>query len=294
MERLAAIDRRLIYLLAAAIVVVTHFVPLGLPIAVSDQVKRIHETVDGLPDDSVVVISPLYDAAGAGQLNPIFTAFLTHCAERGYRILVLAPGWGLDAAHPIVSQVLARHGYVYGRDYLEWGAWRSPKTTAWMQTAVSDFVQACGGVDYHGQALAELPLAREVPRLTRDHIAAILVVECGMPGAQEWFTYVAEVTGIPMAAGEPGPYPGEIIPYVPPPAWARIEGLRQCAEYEYLLGHSGDAIKTQDVMTLIALMVLVFVILGNVGHVARRRKALAALPAASPADPAAPEERGKT
>jgi len=65
--------------------------------------------------------------------------------------------------------------------------------------------------------------------------------------------------------------------YIPPALCrARITGLRQCAEYEYLLGHPGDAIKTQDVMTLIALMVLMFVILGNVGHVARRRKALAA------------------
>jgi hypothetical protein len=52
-----------------------------------------------------------------------------------------------------------------------------------------------------------------------------------------------------------------------------MQGLRPYAEYEYLLGHSGDAIKTQDVLTLIALMVLVFVILGNVGHVSRAARA---------------------
>ncbi len=286
MERLATIDRRLIYLVALVIVVTSYLVPLGLPLGVSHQVRQAYEAINALPDGCLVIVSPMYDAPAARQVDPFLTAFLTHCARRGYRILVLAPAWGLEASHLIVSAVLARYGYVYGRDYLEWDSVsagpreRIRSTIAWMQAATTDFARACDGVDYHGQPLAQLPIAREVPRLTREHVAALLVVECGTPGAWEWFTHVAEPNDIPMTVGGPGFAPGEIVPFASfPPLMQHLQGLRQCAEYEYLLGFPGQASKTQDVFSLLALMVLAFVILGNVGFLAERAGDAGVLPA---------------
>lgn len=279
--RLATIDRRLIYLLAAAIVVVTRFIPLGLPIAVSDQVRQTFGAIDRLPDDSVVVLSPMYNAVGANELNPIFTAFLTHCAERGYRILVLAPGWGLETIHPSVSQTLERYGYVYGQHYLEWGGGEAP-TVPWIEMAVDDLGQACGGIDRYGQPLAELPLAQEVPRLTPEYVDVILTVfEHDTGGGSDWLTYATEPIGIPIVIGMSAfstPGMGVETLYYSLHFPACIQGLRQCAEYEYLLGRPASAIVTQDVMTLIALMILVLVILANAGDVARRRKPPGALP----------------
>lgn len=39
--RLATVDRRLIYLFMGSLVLVSHFLPLGLPIAISGQVTRV-------------------------------------------------------------------------------------------------------------------------------------------------------------------------------------------------------------------------------------------------------------
>ena len=60
MVRLKAIDRRVLYLVAAALVLLTRFVPLGLPLAVSPLVRYTFATVENLPDDAVVVLAPMY------------------------------------------------------------------------------------------------------------------------------------------------------------------------------------------------------------------------------------------
>jgi len=275
-ERFARIDRRVIYLLAVALVALTYLVPLGLPLAVSDEVRVAYEVVDGLPSGSVVIITPMYDSIDADQLNPMFMAFLTHCAERGYRILIGSPGWpeGSDLVEQITLDILEGYDYLYGRDYLVFGG--HPDACAWMTLAAEDFSRACSGVDSDGRPLGSLPLARAVPRLAGGYVQAILVLDTATPGADEWFTYVAGPGGIPVVVGASAIIEPEIgIPVrSPTPVQARVTGLRECAEYERLVGHLGDATKSQDVLSLLALMIVVLVALGNVGELRQRRKAM--------------------
>jgi len=112
MVRLKAIDRRVLYLVAAALVLLTRFVPLGLPLAVSPLVRYTFATVENLPDDAVVVLAPMYNEAGNGGMTAFFTALLVHCAERGYRLLIGSTDWtdGPEVVHPVVTSVLARYG----------------------------------------------------------------------------------------------------------------------------------------------------------------------------------------
>jgi len=55
MVRLKAIDRRVLYLVTAALVLLTRFVPLGLPVSISPLVQHTFNTVENLPNGSVVV-----------------------------------------------------------------------------------------------------------------------------------------------------------------------------------------------------------------------------------------------
>jgi len=284
MVRLKAIDRRVLYLVAAALVLLTRFVPLGLPVSISPLVQHTFSTVENLPDGSAVVLSPMYNEAGDGSMTPFFTALLVHCAERGYRLLIGSTDWtdGPEVVHPVVTRVLMRYGYVYGRDYLEWGS--RPGGEAWLRAAAGDFAGACGGTDRDGRSLTQFELAARVPRLTRDYVAAIICVDIGTPGVDEWRRGVAEPTGIPVVTAWDNVAVPETARF--DPAWPAIYGRLALAEYEYLLGHPGAALREQDAMSVPALMVTLFVVLGNAGHLAaglaarRSRKALGLRPGA--------------
>jgi hypothetical protein len=231
MVRLKAIDRRVLYLVAALLVLLTRFVPLGLPVSISPLVQHTFNTVENLPDGSVVVLSPMYNEAGDGSMTPFFTALLVHCAERGYRLLIGSTDWtdGPEVVHPVVTRVLTHYGYVYGRDYLEWGS--RPGGEAWLRAA------------------------------------AIICVDIGTPGVDEWRRGVAAPTGIPVITA------WDNVAFVPgtvdfDTARPGIYGRLALAEYEYLLGYPGATLREQDAMSVPALIVTLFVVLGNAGHLA--------------------------
>jgi hypothetical protein len=285
MVRLMAIDRRVLYLVAATLVLLTRFVPLGLPVSISHLVQDTFNMVENLPDGSVVVLSPMYNEDGDGSMTPFFTALLVHCAERGYRLLIGSTDWteGPEVVHPVVTRVLARYGYVYGRDYLEWGS--RPGGEAWLRAAAGDFAGACGGTDRDGRSLTQFELAARVPRLTRDYVAAIIGVDIGIPGVFEWRRAVAEPTGILVfTARDNVAIVPERVEVDSDPAWPGIYGRPALAEYEYLLGHPGAALREKDSMSAIVLMVTFFILLGNTGHLAaglaaRRSRKTRGLPA---------------
>ncbi len=265
------IDRRILYIVALALVCVTVFFPLGLPVKVSDLTQKTFDGIQSLPDGSLVVISPMYDPGAQGELNPMLTAWLYQCAERHYKIVVGNTSWtlGPQLVHPIVTNVLSQYGYEYGKDYLEFGS--KPGGSVWLQSAVNDFVNATL-TDLGNKPLSEFPITAEIPKLTKEYVAANLVLDCGTPGGLEWLTYVSQPTGIPLFIGEIQMSVPENMPYVDSGQYAgMIAGSRGAAEYELLVGHAGKAVKSQDTMSVITLMVTLFIILGNIGYLSRKK-----------------------
>lgn len=271
MERLMKIDRRILYIISLALVLVTIFFPLGLPVKVSALTQKTFDGVNSLPDGSLVILSPMYDPGSQGELTPMFTAWLYQLAERHYKIVIGNCNWtlGPQLVHPIVTDILGQYGYTYGQDYLEWGS--KPGGSIWMQSAVSDFVNATL-TDYNNQPLSQFPITELVPKFSSEYVAALLVLDCGTPGGIEWLTYVSQPTGIPLYIGEIQMSVPENMPYVDSGQYSgMIAGSRGAAEYEMLVGHAGKAIKSQDTMSVISLMVALFIILGNIGYLARKK-----------------------
>jgi len=265
------IDRRILYVVAVAVVCVTVFFPLGLPVKISALTQQTFDGIQDLPDGSLVIISPMYDPASAAELNPMFVGMLYQCAERHYKMVIGNTMWtlGPQLVHPFVTEILSAYGYVYGTDYIEFGS--KPGGSIWMQSAVNDFVKATI-TDLNNQPLAQFPIIQLIPKISKDYVAAALVLDCGTPGGLEWLTYVSQVTGIPLFIGEIQMSVPENMPYVASKQYSgMLAGSRGAAEYELLIGHPGKAVKSQDTMSVIALMVALFVILGNIGYLARKK-----------------------
>jgi len=265
------IDRRLLYLVSVALVAVTIFMPLGLPVKVSPLAIQTYDAIQNLPDNSVVLIAPMYDPGAAGELNPMLRAILYQCMERKYRIILGNTSWtlGVAIAHDMITPIAAEFNYVYGTDYIEFGS--KPGGPVWMQSAKTDLAGAAI-VDYNNDPIGQFPLIQAVPRLTQEYIAAVLVLDCGTPGALEWLQIITQGTSIQLIVGEIQMSVPDSMTYVQSGQYnGMIAGSRGGAEYEQLVGRPGAALKSQDTMSVIALMVALFIVLGNIGYITRKK-----------------------
>lgn len=276
MEKLMKIDRRIIYIVGLAVVIFTMLQPLGLPISVSDLARQTYNAVENLPDGSLVIISPMYDAGSMGEMHPMFTVFFYHSAKRGYDIVILSTSWvgGIPLIHPIAEGIAAEFGYVYGKDWINIGA--KPGGGIFFQDAARD-LWAAAVTDYDNKPLGQFEIMQRLPKLHSDHVAAVMVCDCGTPGAQTWLTYVTEPgatspSGIPLIVGQVQMSVPENMIYVASGQYkGMIAGSRGAAEYELLVGRPGKAIKGQDTMSSIALMITLFIVLGNIGYLTRKK-----------------------
>lgn len=272
MEKLMKIDRRILYIVAVAALLVTMFFPLGLPVKVSELTTKTYEAINDIPDGSLVVVSPMYDAGSMGELMPMFKAFLYQCAEKKFKLVIGNAQWatGPQLCHPIIEQILKdEYGYVYGQDYIEFGS--KPSFSVWANSAVTDFPGATL-TDYNNDPINNFPIMQQIPKLTKDYVAATIVLDCGTPGARDWLAVVNQVTGIPLFVGEIQMSVPEMMPYVASGQYlGMLAGSRGAAEYESLVGHPGKALKSQDIMSVIAMLVALFIILGNIGYLSRKK-----------------------
>jgi len=270
-ERLMKIDRRLLYLVAVVLVAVTVFFPLGLPVSVSKLAVQTYDAIQNLPDNSVVFVAPMYDPGSAGELSPMLKAMLYQCMERKYRIILGNTSWVLGAAlaHDIITPIAQEFNYVYGTDYIEIGS--KPGGPIWMASAKAD-LPGTAIVDYNNNPVGQYPLIQAVPRLTQEYVAAFLVLDCGTPGAAEWLAQITQGTSIKLIVGEIQMSVPDSMTYVQSGQYnGMIAGSRGCAEYEQLIGRPGAGLKSQDTMSVIALMVTLFIVLGNIGYLTRKK-----------------------
>ncbi|MEW6032022.1 MAG: hypothetical protein AB1645_03965 [Bacillota bacterium] len=272
MEKLMKIDRRIIYIIGVCVVVFTMLYPIGLPVKISDLAKQTYAAVENLPDGSLVIISPMYDAGAMGELHPMFTVFFYHAAKRGYKIVVVNTSWvqGPQLVHPIAEEIAKEFGLVYGEDWINLGS--KPGGSVFLQAAVTDLWGAAL-TDYTNRPIASFPIMNRVPKITAEFVNACLVLDCGTPGAPTWLTYVNEPENIPLIVGEIQMSVPENMPYVASGQYkGMIAGSRGCAEYELLVGRPGKAIKAQDTMSSIALLITLFIVLGNIGYLTTKKK----------------------
>ena len=71
MEVATQLDRRWIYLAVAIAVITPILIGATLPVNISPSVRSVYETIEGLPEGSVVLIACDYDPASEAELYPI-------------------------------------------------------------------------------------------------------------------------------------------------------------------------------------------------------------------------------
>jgi hypothetical protein len=288
------LDRRWIFLmmfLAVAVpILVIGYTGRTFPEVPTKLAQATFDEIDRLSEGDPVLLAFDYDPGSEGELGPMATAFVRHCAEKRLKMyfLTLWPVGPRMIEESIDRVIKADFPHLeYGVDYVNLG-YKSGYEGV-IKVIVTDLRQLYT-TDAYGTSLDNIPMMRGIRNIRQ--MKLIVNVSAGYAGTKEWVQYA--VTPYPqdirLVAGCTGVQAPLLYPYIPEQLPGLLGAIKGAAEYEALvleqygrrdeageLIESGRYLEGQRRMgpQLVAhILMILLIVAGNVIYfIEKRRKA---------------------
>lgn len=268
LDKLAKLDRRIIYLCVGLAVIIPMLIPIGLPVDITRPVQAVYNAIEALPEGSIVLVSTDYDPGSEAELYPATEAVIEHCFRRNLRVYMMGL-WpaGSELGQRALDTLARVHHKQYGVDYINVGY--RPGGAVMLLSLGRNFRDVIR-VDRRGTSIDSLVLGRQV-HSARD-IALVMTLSAGDPGVIHWVQYFHARYNTPICAATtaimaPRQYPymnsGQLV--------GLLGGLKGAAEYETLVGRKGRGLTGMDSQSIVHVLLVLFIILGNVILVHQKR-----------------------
>lgn len=289
-EFLKTLDRRWIFLLMLLAVAIPILFELRFPEQATGLAESTFNAIDELPEGSQVLLSYDFDPASEGELGPMATAFVRHCAEKKLRMYFMAlwpvgPQMIDDAINKVIRKDFPH--LEYGRDYLNLGFKAGNEGV--IKVIVTNLRQMYP-TDDKGTPVDAIPMMEGI-RSVRD-FDLVVNVSAGYPGTKEWVQYsvTAYPEDITLVAGCTGVQAPLLYPYIPQQLPGLLAAIKGAAEYEKLVmdkygrrGEDGEflpeegpyleGIRRMGPQLVAHLLMVALIIVGNViFFIERKRK----------------------
>ena len=268
--KIGSIDRRWIFLIIAAVVIVPLIIPVGLPIRPTDTTKNVYDSIEKLPVGSKVLLSVEYSPSTRPENHPMTISILRHLFKNNHKVFItcLWPD-GQFMAQDAINQVAKQEfNKTYGVDYVFLGF--RPGNEAVVKGIVSN-LRKLYTVDVYQKKIDEIPLMNGINNFK--DFDFLFSSSAGFPGTIEWVQYASDPTGIPMASGVTSIQVNEVMPYVQAGQMVGVlAGMPGAAEYEALINQKGSATSGMDAQSVAHLVIVLFIILGNVSFFIERNR----------------------
>ncbi len=267
-DKLAALDRRWIYLLIVVSLIFPFIVPMSFRISITPEARQLFEAVEALPDSSIVMLTFDYYPSTVAETEPMTTAALHHLFRKDCRVITLStiPLGGPSMAERVTRSVALQHDKVYGIDFVNLG-YKYGYVAVLKGMGIS--IESVYPTDNSGAPLSELPMMAAVRNY--DDISFIFVVSDNMI-VEYWISIVNAQYGTPMGCGVTAVSAPKYYSFVGSGQMTGLlGGMKGAAEYELLVGTRGMAEKGMGMQSLVHLMIILMVIVGNIAFFAGRR-----------------------
>ena len=263
-------DRRVIFLIMLASVLLPLLFPIGLPVTPTRKVLGLYDTIEKLPEGSVVYFATDWDPGAAAELVPMAEATLRHLFRRNMKVIA-ATTW--PTAGPLTDDALRKiakeeFALEYGVDYVNLG-FKEGREIA-MVSVATDIANAFP-TDAYGTQTLSLPLMQKTRSF--DDVALLLNISGGYPGTKEWLQQVQRRWGIKMASCTTAVSEPEYVPnFQAGQLVGLVGGLAGAAEYERLVGVPGSATRGMDAQSLGHVAIIALIVVSNAVYLASRKK----------------------
>ena len=263
-------DRRIIFLLVGLSVVLPLLLgPFNLPVEISEEVKPIYDTIESLPEGSIILVSMDFDPASKPELYPMTLSIMRHAFRRNIRVVGMNLWFtGIGMSEQLMAQAAQEYHKEYGKDYAYLG---------WMPGAVNVIIGMGQDLfktfprDHYKNDTASLSVLEGVSSL-RD-IDYMVDMAAGDPGIETWIIYGREKYKFEMGGGctavsAPGMYvylqSGQIN--------GLIGGMRGAAEYEALLKKPDTATIGMDAQSVTHFLIIGLILMSNIFYLMTRKE----------------------
>jgi hypothetical protein len=273
LRRALDLDRRAIHLLTALVVAAGVLLPGHWRVEVGPATRRAYQLAQRLRPGQAVFVVVDYGFGAQPELDPQLRAVLAHLMARGARIVIVSRSLeGSQIAQQAAREAAGRlpaYAGGYGRTWVNLGF--RPAGDVPLRAATRNLLAAFNGVDYAGERVADMPIARRLGPVDRRHFALAYVFDSA-DGFAAMINYVTQPTGLPLVVGAIASEVPVIQPFLAAGQVAGvIPGMRGAAEYEALLGRSGAGQRALTALALVAAYVTLLIAAGNVSHLLARR-----------------------
>ena len=267
-QRIATIDRRILFVLMFFAVALPLIFNFRLPNKITREVQDTYDFIQALPEGSVVLFSFDHDTATLPEMTPMARALLFHVFTRRIKAVGMAfRAEGAAIGNKLFHSMGAEFGLVEGEDYVFLGY--RPEITSGI-LGLGENIARVYPKDYRGIPLTDIPLMQRV-HTYRDIALVISVSDDDTPSywinyanARYQQTVVPAITAVMATTYYPFLQEKQIIGMVP--------GLKGAAEYEQLIKRPGDASVGMSAQSIGHMVIILFVLLGNIGYFALRKR----------------------
>ncbi len=273
-RKLAKIDPRIIFAFIMAAVIIPFFLPLGVPVHVTDHVQNVFDFIENVPPgEQPVLLSMDYSPGTMPELYPMNLAILRHCFARGVRVvgMTLDPR-GAGIGELAMTTVAEEYDVEYGEDYIYLGFRPGPVA---VMLGIGEDMKRIFGTDNYGTDLDSIPLMEEVN--TYDDIPLVVTLAASsLP--ESWASYANSRYGQLIATGVTAVMAADMYPWLQTKQFiGMLGGLKGASEYELLVEEAGysdarkDATRGMDSQSVVHVLIVVLIVTGNVAYLASRK-----------------------
>ena len=267
-EKLMNIDRRIIFILVAVVVIIPTLIPVRLPTRVAEPTQKLYTYIDELPAGSTIIMAFDYGPASLAEPEPMAKAVLRHCFDKDVRVIGITLYANTPTlAHKLMQKIGEENGAVYGEDYVFLGYRPGAlQVILGMGTNIANVFDT----DYHGTAITEIPLMENIT--SYDQIDLLLDLAAGS-STEAWIIYANTRYNLKIAAGVTGVIIAQMYPYLQTGQLVGLmPGYLGATEYEKLLNAPGDGTIGLNTASFVHLLIIGLVVLGNIAFFIQRRR----------------------
>lgn len=283
LDYVTKIDRRIIYLVLAIVVILPLVFPTAQKVRVMDPVHKLYAAVDVIPEEQILMLDFDYAPQTQPELEPMAIALLRHAFKKRIKTAVLSlyvqP---LGLAKRALDQVTAEFNseaqtnadsIIYGRDYVFLG-WTPPPIVPLLGMGIS--IANVYRRDYYGYKTDSLPMMRTIRNFND---VGILVSISGGTAPLWWVAYSQTRFGVAVGAGITAVSASDFYQYFQTGQFSGMMiGMKGAAEYEerveteLRIMQRRKASEALGSLTTAHLTIIAFIIIGNIGFFLRRRR----------------------